>query len=244
MGLTIGICDDCQTQTELIEGYLAPYKVAFDLRIMISNNPILFLRQLETQSVDLFFLDIDMGTMDGIALGSRLKTQYPEAVIVYITGHEHYAVKAFQVRAFHYLLKPLAEERFVEVFLECAKSLQKKALRSSEKKLFKYQKKGVIGYLEYDQILYFEKIGRNVLVRTVQGPHEFPCHFSQLLCELDQEVFMQCHQGYIIHKSMVRSYLDKNLILKGDFKVPISRSYANKVRVMLEEKLFSREELI
>lgn len=56
--------------------------------------------------VDIAFLDIEMPGMSGLDLARALKLMWPEVRIIFVTSYEHYAVKAFEVRATGYLLKP------------------------------------------------------------------------------------------------------------------------------------------
>ncbi|MCC5891172.1 response regulator [Exiguobacterium sp.] len=71
------------------------------------NDPIKALAFLETQDVDLVFLDIEMPHMSGLDLAKKLP---PTTQVVFTTAHSRYAVEAFDVQATHYLLKPITEE--------------------------------------------------------------------------------------------------------------------------------------
>lgn len=61
-------------------------------------------------SVDVAFLDIEMGGMNGLELAVRIKQLQPDAHIVFVTGYERYAVDAFRMHATGYLLKPVDEQ--------------------------------------------------------------------------------------------------------------------------------------
>ena len=72
------------------------------------------LEYLESTSVDLAILDIDMPGMNGIELAAAIKRRHPETAIIFLTGYSQYAVEAFAVRATGYLLKPVAREKLAE----------------------------------------------------------------------------------------------------------------------------------
>lgn len=65
---------------------------------------------LKSNHPDAAFLDIHMGSMDGLTLAKHLKEQYHDCAVVFITGYSEYAVNAFALHADGYLLKPVTEE--------------------------------------------------------------------------------------------------------------------------------------
>ena len=64
----------------------------------------------ESQRIDAAFLDIEMGSMTGLNLAEKLKRLQPDLHIIFVTGHQEYAVRAFQLHATGYLLKPVSPE--------------------------------------------------------------------------------------------------------------------------------------
>ncbi|WNQ10055.1 response regulator [Paenibacillus aurantius] len=63
---------------------------------------------------DLVFLDIEMPGENGLTAAERIQALYPEAKIVFVTAYQEYAVKAFEVEALDYLLKPVSKERLAK----------------------------------------------------------------------------------------------------------------------------------
>lgn len=78
---------------------------------------------LRTNQPDAAFLDINMGRMNGLELARRIREQYHDCAIVFITGYSEYAVEAFALRADGYLLKPATAEE-VRCELDHIKSRQ------------------------------------------------------------------------------------------------------------------------
>lgn len=62
---------------------------------------------IHAHPVDAAFLDIELGSMNGLVLAKQLKDLRPETHIIFVTSHEQYAVGAFQLRATGYLMKPV-----------------------------------------------------------------------------------------------------------------------------------------
>ena len=75
------------------------------------DNPLDTLNFLENNTTDVIFLDISMPDMNGISLGKIVTKMYPNMKIVFITAYKDYAVDAFEIKAFDYLLKPYSETR-------------------------------------------------------------------------------------------------------------------------------------
>ena len=239
MVLTVGICDDSPEQIELLEGYLQRSEEGSGLTVVSSADPAEFLAKLKENKPDLVFLDIDMRELNGIELGEKIRAEYDAAVIVYITAYEEYALEAFRVRAFHYLLKPLTEEQFNQVFQEAAALFKKRTLEKPDKKYFTVQRKDEIISLDYDDIDYFEKVGHKIKVHTGNSGLDYYGSFIKLLNEIDPDFFVQCHQGYIVNIDKIRGYRDKVLFLEGDLAIPVSRSYILTIHEMLAKKLFA-----
>lgn len=72
-----------------------------------ADQALEFVRQTP---IDAAFLDIEMGSCNGLVLAKRIKDIWPQSHIVFVTGYEQYAVSAFQIHATGYLLKPVTEE--------------------------------------------------------------------------------------------------------------------------------------
>ena len=72
------------------------------------------LEWLSDHDADLALLDIDMPDMNGLTLAAEIKKLRPDTAIVFLTGYSEFAVKAFELRASGYLLKPVNKEKLAE----------------------------------------------------------------------------------------------------------------------------------
>jgi DNA-binding LytR/AlgR family response regulator len=241
MTYTVGICDDCAQQVELFAGFLRDCVEYGEFRIIHASEPEAFFEKLKAETPDLVFLDIEMENMNGIELGEKIRALYENTVIIYITGYEKYAFEAFQLRAFHYLLKPVTKERFVQVLSEALK-LIRKANGEKDQKTFSVQVGGKLLSLYCSDICYFEKIGHQIKIHTSSRDNYYYGNLSDVLKELDGEAFIQCHQGYIANVDKVMAFQDKTLFLDGNEKLPVSRTFADQVREALKKRLFAGRE--
>lgn len=76
------------------------------------------IKALGQSSVDLAFLDIELGYMNGVELAKRIKAKYPHCDIVFCTGYSNYATQAFELAASDYLLKPITSEKIKHALLQ------------------------------------------------------------------------------------------------------------------------------
>lgn len=94
-----------------LEGLIQAIKEARPgAEIVPFRRPEEVLEYASRETYDVAFLDIEMGTMDGLTLAKKLKEIRPEGDIVFATGYSQYAIEAFKLRAAGYLMKPITSE--------------------------------------------------------------------------------------------------------------------------------------
>lgn len=240
MTIKIGICDDNPQQVQVLQFFLTQKQLK-DLAVVHATDPNEFLIKLKADKPHLVFLDIDMPGMNGMQLFEQIKAMYSEVLVVFITAHEQYALEAFRLRAFHYLLKPITQMTFERVLNEALLRI-KQDNASKPDNVFSVQTKGEMIRLRYNEIRYFEKIGHKIVANTESRSFTYYDNFANLLHSLQDGDFVQCHQGYIVNADKIRSYRDKTLFLDGNIELPVSRSYAEKVKETLARRLFASKE--
>ena len=105
--ITALIADDESLARDVIRNYLSGFPM---IRLVAEcENGLDALNEINRLKPDLVFLDIEMPEMDGISLLSELK-ELP--LIIFTTAYNQYAIKAFELNAIDYLLKPFDRERF------------------------------------------------------------------------------------------------------------------------------------
>lgn len=78
------------------------------------TNPFKAIDQIINQEVDIVFLDIHLPEVNGIELAEKILEEKPEQTIVFVTAYDEYAIKAFELNAIDYLMKPVQLERLKE----------------------------------------------------------------------------------------------------------------------------------
>ncbi len=117
--MRIGICDDERD----VRDYIAE-----KIKCLYPTDTILFYPSGESLLAvdslpDILFLDIQMPQIDGMETARRLRQKDKQLVIIFVTATAEHMLEAFDVRAFHYLIKPFANNKFAEVFQNARKQI-------------------------------------------------------------------------------------------------------------------------
>lgn len=146
---------------------------------------------------DIAFLDISMSDMDGIELGYALRYTHETMAIIYQSAHENYALKAFDVGAVDYLLKPYTAEAV-------ARSIERISVKSTPKELRLIAKAGESHYLlSPHEILYVKADLTEVIFRTIEGFSYYPKKISEVETLLEPHNFLRIHRSYLINLNAI-----------------------------------------
>lgn len=163
----------------------------------------------DTREMDLLFLDIalapDHSGPDGMSLAREIRRQAagPRPVIVFVTGYERYALDAFDVGAFHYLLKPVDEEKFARVFARAAAQLE--VAGETQTRALTLRFASTSRTLPLDDIRYIESSNHKAVLHLKDG--EFVCYAKMQDLELElRDRFFRIHKGYLVNLSHVDGY--------------------------------------
>lgn len=241
MKYTIAVCDDDATQIEIILEYIniaaKTSKYEFDFIVAQSGQELL--DKVKRKEVNVFLLDIEMGGINGLDTGEKLRAIFDNAIIVYITGFKDYALNAFGVKAFDYIIKPLTKEKFNKLFSDICKRIDELNYYIESEKIFSVINKENIYKIPYSDIYYFEKSLRKIKVVFKGGKVEFYGSFQKLKESLDMLYFTQCHQSFIVNNETIYSYKNHYIVIKElNTDIPVSKSYVKEVREVLARKLF------
>ena len=116
--MRIALCDDEKAHQDKIGAMLAEYP-GNDINLKVYSEAEKLLEQIEwggRDIFDLYILDVIMPGMSGIELGENLRDVGVSAPIIYLTTSKDYAVDSYNVRAFHYLVKPVTTKGITEAF--------------------------------------------------------------------------------------------------------------------------------
>lgn len=154
-----------------------------------------------------------------------------QPVIIFVTGHEKYIYDAFDVGAFQYLLKPIDEKRFAEVFDRAMGYIVSEAERLDRKLMI--QVDGMNKAVPCADICYVESRGHKVILCLKGQTLESWMRIGELEEKLGQP-FFRIHKGYLINLASVDGYSRTEVLMSNGDRVPLSKyKYADFVRAYL-----------
>lgn len=166
------------------------------------------------RSFDLVFLDIQMEGINGMDAARTLRTKKEETILIFVTGLKEYVFEAFDVSAFHYLLKPLVEEKLDEVLDRALKEVSRRKTR--EKKQLLIQTRNRNYNFAQSAIFYLESRGKKVEIHTSGETIEAYASISKLEEQLGNG-FFRCHRGYLVNLAHIAEYrTDRIRLSNGD----------------------------
>jgi len=117
--LKVVLIDDEQNALDYLEDLLSVYE---DIQVVGKYlNPMVGIKNIINEHIDLVFLDINMPNFSGIDVATELKKNKPNIFIVFVTAYEEYAIDAFKVEASDYLMKPVLENQLDETITRIRK---------------------------------------------------------------------------------------------------------------------------
>lgn len=234
---TIVIDDERLARKELIN--LLKQYVHIDV-IAESSNADDAKKKIESLHPELIFLDIQMPEKDGFQLLSEL-TYMPK--VIFVTAYDEYALKAFDVSALDYLLKPVAPERLEETLsrlsnaeepeVESADMTRRSRLKSEDQIFIKDGER--CWFVTLSEVSRFQSEGNYVRVYFQNNKPMILRSLNNLEATLDPRSFFRANRKYIINLKWidkVESWFNGGLMvtLKDGTELEISRRQAAKFR--------------
>lgn len=212
------IVEDEPLALERTKGYVQ--KLPFLNLLTTFDNATDALVFLQTETVDLIFLDINLGEISGIRLleSSKIISQ-----VVITTAYPDYAIKGFDLNVCDYLLKPFGFDRFVQAVDKVRNNLMKPEALPDKKFIFvktEYRLEKVM----LDEILYIEGMRDYRCIYTLNKRIMTLQTFGELEREIPGHLVCRVHKSYMVAIDKIES-IEKEVIKIGEKYVPISETY-------------------
>lgn len=199
---------------------------------------------IDALSPDLVFLDVQMPEIDGFAVLGGVKEKHP--AIIFVTAYDEYAVRAFEVNAVDYLLKPYDRKRFEQAFKRAAEQIQNGRSKAVGEQIlsllsesnssnefverFIVKADGRVFFLKAEEVVWIEAEGNYVMLHTAQKKHLFREAISNLEQKLNPHKFRRIGRSAIVNLDFVRELQpwfrgDHKVILQNGTELKLSQRY-------------------
>ncbi|MFK5889855.1 MAG: LytTR family DNA-binding domain-containing protein [Flavobacteriaceae bacterium] len=218
------IIDDEPLAIKVIENHLKEFK-NFEL-VASFNNPLEALITLKENAIDVIFLDINMGKMNGLAF---VKSVDLKPIVVITTAHREYALESYNLNILDYLVKPIPFERFLKSInritqkVHLQKGINNLDQSNSESHIFLKVDKKLIK-VKFSEIYYVESLKDYIMVFTKTGDYLVHRSLTGFTEELPSDNFLRIHRSYTIAIDKIIS-VEGNLLEVKDKRIPIGRKY-------------------
>ncbi len=235
------IVDDEKSGRLLIKEYLENYK---DLILVgEANNGVDAIKIINEFKPDLVFMDIQMPGLTGFDVLEHLE-ELP--TIIFSTAYDKYALKAFEVHAVDYLLKPYTRDRFDKAISKIKDNAPRQIAPLADQHIMKKadfpdriiaEKGSKYVTLATQDIFYVEAYGDYSKIYDDKEAYLSNRGISSLEEKLNPKQFMRIHRSTIVSlpavKEVARYGKSYILILKNNEKLKVSRSYADRIKELI-----------
>ena len=225
------IVDDEPRAIELIASYLEHFS-SFEL-VATFRNGLKALEFLNTNSIDVVFLDINMPHLSGLSLSKMIDSKTD---IIFTTAYSEHALESYEVNTLDYLLKPISLERFSKTI---TKLIDKHEERNTSSKLVKetssviFVKSGLETHqIKLDDIAYLQKDGNYIYYYVAEKKIMARQSIGDALKNLPEN-FSQIQKSYIVNFAKIDS-VSSDYIVIGNNKIPIGSQFKSFVMSKLK----------
>jgi len=206
------------------------------------DNGFSGLKAINELKPDIVFLDVQMPKLTGIEL-LELLDEYPK--IIFTTAYDEFAIKAFELNAVDYLLKPFSKERFKQALRKTGtktstslEQLKNHVLKSTTINKIVIKSTNNVVVIPINDIIYFESEDDYVMIYTRTVKHLKHITMKVLEEQLDASKFIRIHRSYIINVdelTKIEKFGKDNyqVILAGNIKLSVSRSRYQELKQFL-----------
>ncbi|MEM7086155.1 MAG: LytTR family DNA-binding domain-containing protein [Bacteroidota bacterium] len=228
------IIDDEKAARDVLADHLS--KIEVMEVVGLCKNAIEGFSILNTEKIDVIFLDINMPEVSGLSFA---KTLNKNTKVIFTTAYREYAVDGFDLQAVDYILKPISLERLIKAvnkFLgenipEIRTSVQEIISPPSEFIFVRSDRKMI--KVNFTDIAYIESLTDYIKIITSEKSIITRETISNIEAKLPHEGFLRCHRSFVVSIAKITSFTSEYLEI-GKKAIPISRSYKKEVLQRLE----------
>jgi len=234
------------------------------LRVLLSKDPevsaVLEARDgheaiaaIRESNPDLVFLDVQMPEMDGFEVVRKIGAeQMPH--VVFVTAHDQYAIRAFEINALDYLLKPVIEERFLKTLVRAKSRIRSSVAAESNLQIIglletvasprSYVKRLAVrlgdktAFVDVEDVDWMEAAENYVELHAGQVSHLLHVTMNTLEKSLDPEIFLRIHRSIIVNLGRIKNlqsgaHGEYVITLRDGRRLQSGRTYSSRLRALI-----------
>lgn len=230
--MRIAVCDDEKEVTEVLAEKIHKIYPEAALAIYQSGDELL----LADIQPDILLLDIHMTGKNGMETAREFRGKYRDTILIFVTALEEYVFQAFDVGAFHYLVKPFDDKKFEEVMRKAAGEIEDREQKSDicpqKPPSFMIKTGGKHITVNPEEIIYAEVFNRKIILHTVNEDIEYYGKMKELETKVGED-FYRSHRAYLVNFNYVRKYDATTIYLEKGQALMAKQNYSKFVKCFL-----------
>ena len=213
------LCDDDKEQLALLQDYTKRWSAAHGLEVELFtfSSGMELLQQYTLHPEDIAILDIIMPDMDGLELAKKLRAANNDFTLIFLTSSKDFALPAYEVHPYGYLLKPAAFAEFIKLLDSLYQKLCQSIVVKSGNELCS---------VSLEKLAWVEAVNRQVVFTLANGKKlEVRDTFSNIQQKLLlHPCFFKPHRSYIVNFKYVERFNTKEISMRGsEICIPLAR---------------------
>lgn len=229
--MRIAVCDDEKEVQMLLSGKIKGLYPEDSVVCYGSGEELL----RAGEAFDILLLDIQLAGRNGMETAAELRKKNRDTILIFITALEEYVFQAFDVGAFHYLVKPFTDEKFEAVLAAAVEQcrnrggMERVQETAPEERYIVIKTGGVRTRILIKDIVYAEVFNRKVLIHSMHGDIEYYGKLSDLEKQLGED-FFRAHRANLVHFKYVEKYNVSEIWLEKGHALMAKQNYAEFVK--------------
>lgn len=231
--MRIAICDDEKEIRELLAEKSAKLYPKADISLWQSGEELLAAKE----KLDILLLDIQMQGKDGMETARELRKRDQAVIIIFVTALDDFVFQAFDVGAFHYLVKPFDDEKFAEVLRGAVRQLEDRGRTADNGSRGEVPDLVITTGGEHitvniSDIVYAEVFDRKIILHTIDEDIEYYGKMKELEAKAGAE-FYRTHRSFLVNFGFVRKYNASTVWLEKGQALIAKQNYGAFVKAYL-----------
>lgn len=231
--MQIAICDDEKEIREMLAEKIRRLYLKAVLTFYPSGQELL----LSDDWPDILLLDIQMAGKSGMETAREFRKTHKNTILIFVTAWEEYVFQAFDVGAFHYLVKPFDDKKFEEVLRNAVKELEDRKSRETQNSgqamsTLMIMAGGKHITVDMEEIIYAEVFDRKVILHTVHEDIEYYGKMKELQEKVGED-FYRPHRAYLVNFNYIRKYDATTIYLERGQALMAKQNYSEFVKCYL-----------
>ena len=239
--MRIAICDDNEDEQikykQLIEKILEKNSIDTEIISYVNGEQLLFDFEKRKEFPEILLLDINMPGINGIDTAKKIRKTGYYGEIIFLTVSKNHMLLAFDVQAFHYIIKNVtSKSKIEEIIMRAIENV-----KETETEYIMFSGIGEYRNVPIASIKYFEIIKKIIHVNYDKEDFEFISTMNKIEAMFIEYGFIRIHRMYIVSLNYIKSRSYEKLKLFDGTELPIGRRYDTELRAAMNKRKFGEQ---